>query len=318
MLKHLVLIVGLIGCGGGGGVSVEDLPDEIEGADCDRAVACEGVVDRATCEGSIDQSNGFGAIEAGVKDGTIKYDSGKAGDCADSRGGTSCTFPGFHSDNPCADVFTGTVPTGGSCVIDLQCANFGECVATSPSCDPEIMCCVGTCMGSVAESPIGGPCANDLNFCVENSYCKQGTGTGPGTCTALVAAEGAACDEIDACVNPFYCNLNFQTNTGTCKKPAASGAACSRMDLLPCADSRDYCDATTLTCVKDVAVGGTCGAGIQCVGYATCIAGTCVADIAAGGACQVDAGGQCAGDLDCVGGKCTLPLPGMVCTLPPS
>ena len=318
MLKHLIFIVGVIGCGGGGGVSVEDLPDEIEGAQCDRAVACEGIADRATCEAAVDLNDAeFGALQAAVKDGTIKYDSGKAADCADSFGSTDCSFPGFHEDNPCDDVFTGTVATGGACVIDLQCANFGSCV-TMPSCDPETTCCTGTCMGMATESPIGGPCGNETSFCGFDAFCKTPATGGAGTCTALIAGEGTACDEIDACVNPLYCNLNFQTGTGTCKKAAASNATCSRMDLIPCADSRDYCDPTMLKCVRDAAVGAACPTGVQCVGFASCIAGTCVADIAAGGACSVDTGADCAGNLECIGGTCKLPPVGMTCMLPPS
>lgn len=317
MLKQLIFLVGVIGCGGGGGISVGDLPDEIEGAQCDRAVACEGIADRATCDAAVElDAADYGSIEAGVEDGTIKYDSGKAADCADSFGSTDCTFPGFHSDDPCEDVFVGTVPTGGACMIDLQCANFGECVQTMPSCDPDLMCCAGTCMGMTAESPIGGPCNNETNFCAANAFCKTPQGGGAGTCTALLAGEGTACDEIDACENPLYCNLSFETGTGTCKRAAASGATCSRMDLIPCADSRDYCDPTMLKCVRDAAVGAACPTGVQCVGYASCIAGTCVADIPAGGACQVEAGADCAGSLECISGTCVLPPPGMTCSLP--
>nr|MBA3500491.1 hypothetical protein [Deltaproteobacteria bacterium] len=240
-----------------------------------------------------------------------------AAKCADAQGNTNCTFPGFNVENPCEDVFTGTVATGGACVIDLQCANFGNCVQTVPSCDSDLMCCPGTCMGMSAESPIGGPCGNDVNFCASGSYCKE-PATGPGTCTALLAGEGTACDAIDACVNPLYCNLSFTTGTGTCKKPAASGQTCVRMDLIPCADSREFCDPTMLKCIKDVSIGATCGNGVQCVGYSSCLNGTCVADIPAGGACQVDAGADCVGGLECIAGKCALPPPGMVCMLPPS
>lgn len=318
-MRHHFIVLMLataVGCGGGG-ISVGDLPDEIVGAQCDQAVACQTVVDRATCDKSVGFDDGeYGTIEAGVKDGTIKYNGDKAEACADGIGDTSCTFPGFHEENACDDVFTGTVPTGGACLIDLQCANFGECEQTDPNCDNEIACCPGTCMGTATESPIGGPCANELNFCAQNSFCKQPATGGAGTCTALVATEGGACDELDACVNPMYCNLNFTSGAGTCKTPAARNATCSRMDLLPCADSRDYCDMTQLKCIPRVAVGAACPTGTQCVGYASCIAGTCVADIAPGGACQVETGPDCAGNLDCIGGVCALAPDGLTCMLP--
>jgi hypothetical protein len=316
-MKRLLLVFA-IGCGGGG-IGIDDLPEEIVGAQCDYAVACDLVEDRATCNASVSaDSEELRAIQAAVDDGTVKYDSGKAADCADSIGDTNCGFEGLHVEDPCDSVFTGTVPTGGACVIDLQCANGGECVVTG-ACDPETMCCPGTCMGTVTESPIGGPCDDDMHFCsVTDAYCKPpAAGPGPGTCTALIPNLGATCEEIDACANPMYCNLNFQTGAGTCARPAKSGETCVRADILPCDDSRDHCDPTTLKCVRDVAVGATCGAGVQCVGYATCVNGACVADIPAGGACMVETGADCAGALECIGGVCALePVDGMTCTLP--
>jgi hypothetical protein len=319
MRTSILVLVVAMGCGGGGGVSVGDLPDSIDDNRCDRLVACQGVQDRATCDAATQTDvSGYGSVEAAVEDGTIKYDSGAAADCANSYGSTNCTFPGFHEKDPCDDIFKGTVATGGACVIDLQCANNGNCQYAG-NCDPEVMCCTGTCQGGQMqmESAIGGPCGDDIHSCAVNAYCKE-AGQGPGTCTALVTMEGAACDEIDACSNPMYCNLNFQTGTGTCKKPAASKAACSRMDLLPCADLRDHCDPTSMTCVRDIAVGMPCATGQQCVGYASCIAGTCVADIPLNGACTTGGNtAQCAVDLECTAGKCQLPpTTGVTCKLP--
>ena len=317
MRTSVLLLAVVLGCGGGG-VSVGDLPDKIDDERCDRLVACGGAQDGATCDAATQADlEDYGSVQAGVEDGTIKYDSGAAADCASSFGNTSCNFPGFHQKDPCDDVFQGTVPTGGACVIDLQCANNGNCVYPN-NCDPDVMCCTGTCMGGTmrTESAIGGPCSDELHFCGTNAYCKSPT-NGPGVCTALVTNEGAACDELDACSNPMYCNLNFQTGMGTCKKAAASKAACSRMDLIPCADLRDFCDPTSLTCIRDIAVGGACGPGIQCVGYSSCINGTCVADIPLNGACVADTGADCAVDLECIAGKCQLPpVTGMTCMLP--
>lgn len=314
MQHRLVLVAFVIGCGGGG-VSIDDLPDELEDAQCDRAVACESIQDRATCENAVDfDDEDYRAIKAAIDDGTIEYDADKAGECVDAFGGGDCEFAGFQDEDPCEDIFTGTVATGGACVIDLQCANAGECVIDE-SCDSETMCCTGVCMGSTTESPVGGPCGDDLHVCVAGSFCAAGTGTGPGTCTAPVTTEGAACEEIDGCVNPLYCNLSFTSGQGTCKRPPGRGAACNRMDLLPCSDSRDFCDTATSTCLPRVAAGGACSAALPCVAYASCEAGTCVADIPAGGACGTT-GPDCAGSLECISGTCALPPVGMTCMLP--
>lgn len=309
-------MLALVACGGGS-IAVEDLPAEVKDARCDNLVKCEGIADRATCNAAITlDTSTVSPIQAGIKNGTIKYNADKAGDCVDQISGQSCAFDGFHNDSACDGILTGTVATGGACVISEQCANHGDCTPTDGNCDPDTACCAGTCMGGSIESALGGPCDDELHVCATAAYCKPGTGSGPGTCTALVAGEGTACDDIQACVNPLYCNLNFQTGVGACKKPAASNAACVRADLIACADQRDYCNATSLTCVRRVAVGAACMSGsMPCVGYASCIAGTCVADIAAGGACVVDSGADCAGNLMCTAGTCQPRPSGPVCTL---
>lgn len=299
----------------GSSVGVDDLAGDIEDARCDALVRCSGIADRATCDAAVNVDDAeIETIKTGIKNGTIKYDGDQAGDCIDQLGDRSCEFTGLHTENQCDGVFTGTVPAGGACSINLQCANQGECVITG-TCDPETMCCTGTCMGSSNESPIGGPCDDDVHFCGTTAYCKPSATSGnPGTCAALIAGEGSACDAIDACVNPLYCNVNFQTEMGTCKKPSASNAACSRMDIIPCADSRDYCDATSLTCVRRIAPGGACSTTLPCVSYATCLSGSCVADLPLGAACT-GSGADCAGDLDCINGTCQAQPAGMVCTL---
>lgn len=314
-MKRLLVGSLLVFAACGDSVDFDDLPDGLEDARCDALVRCNGIQDSKTCDAAFNlDSADFDTIRTGIKNGTIKYDGDKAAECLDQLGGAGCTFDGFHETNACDGVFTGTVPAGGTCSIDLQCANQGDCQLAG-NCDPDTQCCTGTCVAGTIESAIGGPCDDEIHECAVNAYCKPGTGQGPGTCAALVSGEGTACDALQACANPLYCNINFQTDMGTCKKPAASNAACSRMDLIPCADSRDYCDQTSLTCVRRVAVGGTCSNTLPCVGFSSCISGTCVADIPLGGACTADGGADCAGNLDCISGTCQVPPTGMVCTL---
>ncbi len=310
-------MLALVACGGGS-IAVEDLPGDVKDARCDNLLKCEGIADRATCNGAIPaDTSQVPAIQAAIKNGTIKYNGDKAGDCVDQLSGRSCEFEGFHNESACSDVLTGTVATGGACVLDEQCANRGNCQPTGSTCDPATTCCAGTCVGGSTVSALGGPCSDQMHTCGTTAYCKPGTTSGAvGTCTALVTGEGTACDAVSACVNPLFCNVNFQTGMGTCKKPAASGAACVRMDLLPCADSRDFCNTTSNTCVRRIAVGAACVSGsMPCVDYASCIAGTCAGDIPAGGACVVDSGANCAGSLACTNGTCQAQPTGPVCTL---
>ncbi len=320
MIKHLLWVTCVClaaACGGGGGgISPGDLADEIEGAQCDFLVKCEGTADRATCDASVSVSGTeFNNLLEAIDRGTIKYDSGAAKECADFIGGGSCEFGGFHTDNPCDDIFEGTVAVGGACFVSLECAGNGECDQNDQTCDPDVACCPGTCVAGPTESAIGGPCDDDLHFCAFNSFCKTTDTGAPGTCTALIPNEGAACTDIDACANPMYCNINFTTGSGTCKKAPSSGATCNRTtDLLPCADSRDYCDPATSKCVRNAAVSAACGNGISCVDYASCVNSVCVADPKAGENCVVD-GQDCTGSLECVNGKCSLPPVGISCPL---
>lgn len=300
---------------GGGGVSVEDLPVELEDAQCDYLVRCQGVVDSATCHDAYDINDAsYQTILNGVDDGTIEYDEDAAGRCRDYYLDLECTFQGLNLESPCNDVFVGTVPTGGACTIDLQCAGAGECVPTDANCDPSTTCCAGTCEASTEMvSSSGGPCNDDIHVCGENLYCKA-TGETSGTCEPLITEEGAPCEgSLGACANPMYCNIDlFGTGApSVCTRPAASGAACDLDDLLPCADERDYCDGST--CVRNVTPGGTCGEGIACVGYASCIDGICVAEVPLGGACGADGGPDCAGSLECINGTCQLEPDGLVC-----
>lgn len=315
MFKHLLWVgMFLAACGGGGGVGPDDLEDEFIDANCDFLVKCEGSPDKATCDASLFlDGNEFASILAAVDRGTITYDEDAAQACVDAIRGQGCEFDGFHSADPCEDVFQGTVQPGGACFVDLECAGTGVCNQTDPSCDPDVACCPGTCAMGPTESAAGGPCGDELHFCALGTYCKASATGGNGTCTAVVTMEGAACDEIDGCANPMYCNLDFMTGTGTCKAAPGSGETCSREDLLPCADNRDYCDPATMKCVRSAAVGAACGNGISCVDYASCINSVCVADLEAGAACTVDTGAECHGSLDCIGGVCTAPPPGMAC-----
>jgi hypothetical protein len=308
MHKLLVLVACVAACDDS--IPIEELPDEIRDAQCEFAVRCQLIEDAQTCRAVTGfTGNVFETIIAGVDDGTIDYDADAARECVDAFADRSCEFPGFHDSNPCDDVFDGTVAAGGACFVDEECANDGNCRPTQTGCDRDIACCPGTCEAVPALVAIGGTC-DATSSCVDTAYCKRPMGQPTGTCTALIA-EGAACDELDACADPMFCDL-LGGGSMTCKRPAASGATCSRMHLVPCLDIRDYCDATALVCVRRVGVGESCSAGTPCVGYASCQAMSCVADLEVGAACMAN-GADCAGSLACVNGTCTAPPAGMAC-----
>lgn len=319
MRSFLVCALVVAACGGDGGGTDggDDVPlgaippgeyhAALASAECDFAVKCETVEDRATCDAAnILVNQAQQSLLAAIVDGSVSYDGEAAKRCVEFLKMQDCTFDGLHVDNPCDDVFKGTVASGGACFIDDQCANRGMCNQNDGNCDTDVACCIGTCAGALTESPITGPCADNLHYCARDAYCR---GT---TCSALVATEGAACDSFVACADPMVCT---GAASGTCKTPPATGAACVRTDVLACADSRDYCDASTLKCTRSAPPGASC-ANAVCVDYAKCIQNTCVADKKLGETCTTGAGvADCAGTLECTGGTCTAPPAGKTCKL---
>jgi len=294
----------------GSGVSIDDFQSKLADAFCKNAVECQQAPDLTSCKAAIQvKSRLFETLVAKVKSKVIAYDADKAGECIDSITTASCAFTGFRGEasNPCQETFAGTVAANGACTIDFECASQGICVQTDPNCDSDLMCCPGTCRAATPTVPLGGDCTNAN--CDYTGYCSSATNK----CTAPLTTAGASCDEFDACANPMYCDL-FAT-TPTCVTAAARGATCDPMSLIPCADSRDYCDATTMKCTANVAVGQACGGTNEasCVGYADCTNMICVALALAGGACTAGDDSSCLGDLDCPSGTCTLTPPQTAC-----
>lgn len=296
----------------GDSIDLNDFESAVLDAACSNAVTCGSMPDVATCRAALNTSKDLLTIIAKAKTGAITYNSDKAGECVDMIESRTCAFDGFHttSRSPCLDVFAGKVAAAGACVIDSECVTGHYCGQTDPQCDTDTSCCAGTCLAIPADVPIGGDCS--AAPCVDGAYCDS-----MDRCATPIAAEGTACDGFTACANPMYCNVFSQAPT--CERPAGRGATCDPDKLIPCADNRDYCDATSMKCTQVSAVNGTCGTqGPGCVSYATCTNSVCVADPKAGESCMYDAQNQsdnCLGNLTCSanGSPCTLPAAATPC-----
>jgi hypothetical protein len=297
MRETLVLMV-IAACGTVPPIEFDTYPDELLAAECAFRVACDLFPDTATCEDALYFDEGtITTLDNLIAAGAVRYDTDAASACVGTIRAQSCSFPGFQPiDNPCERVFAGTIAPGGACEVDAECEDLGFCQMTDPSCDRSDACCVGTCVARPDEPEIGEACDNT---CVAGAYCSPS-----GTCQAIVTAEGADCDAVDACANPMYCNV--ASALGTCVVPAASGAECDPEDPLPCADTRDYCDAVRTTCVRESGIGSACSADIDCIGYASCVRAACTADPGLGDACN-EGGPACLGSTQCDGITCVAP-----------
>lgn len=315
--SFVTIALALVACSDGkkSSIAIDDFVDALRSAECDFEVRCEAVPDEATCiEASPLSSTTLITTIADAKSGLITYDEKAAAACVNVFAGLGCTFSDITAPvEICNSVFAGTVATNGACVVDGECADHGNCVATDQSCDSATACCAGTCaVNMTSQSPIGGPCSD--SECVDGAYCSH-PATGAPVCAAQVSSEGGACDAFDACKAPLQCDLGIGTGTGTCKSLPAEGEACETSSLFACNDLRDYCDPTAKVCTHRVDVGADC-TNASCAGFAGCDQTTkkCVARPSLGDACDDSSAGNCLGSLDCVDGTCSAGPAGMDCS----
>ena len=296
-------------CGGGGGgsgsIAIDDLVARTQAAMCHLSVACGVVPDTATCNASlfVVTETPVLSVVASIKRGTTRYDGDLAQQCLNQIANQPCPSapPNLEA---CDRVFQGTVIAGGACVINEECISQ-DCVYPS-SCNST--CCTGTCGPGKGLVPLGAACGGtDSTFCSSDAFCKNGV------CAAQVH-EGSFCDNQDLCEPGTSCQLTSSGTTTICTADyPAHGTTCT--PNWPCQRSDDYCDPTSLTCVRRKLPGTSCD-GIECVRYATCVNGTCTTIPGPGASC-FDATGQpilnCLGDLICIGDVCAAPPPLEVC-----
>jgi len=310
-MKSLLFVLATVAaCSGSSSVSIKDLPAQIQSAFCKNQVECQFYPDVATCNAAYQVNDDYIlTMSAAVTAKRATYDADLGAQCVDEVASQGCTFTGFQppADDPCGKMFTGLVAAGGSCFEQPECADQGVCEHTDTSCDPNIACCTGMCVAANAKAAIGATCAVSTD-CVAGAYCAQTSMK----CAALATAAGAACDGFDGCTNPMICSYEVTTNTfTTCYTPAARKATCDPNQIfVACADARDYCDATTMTCTQNVAEGVGCEGsnGAVCVGYDECVNAFCAPRPTAQMAC-VDQGGfsDCLGTLTCTNATCQQP-----------
>jgi hypothetical protein len=294
-----------------GGVGVNDLKNQEIDALCDRLARCGQISDKQTCIDVYNRLFNDDQLKAGVGNGSITYDDGKAGDCIDAIRGESCDLS--SKDNrvepeSCKDAVKGTRKQGDPCYFNGECTS-NSCAAPTGTCT--MACCAGTCNADPpAAVAIGKSCADAP--CVDGAYCDDTT-----TCVALIA-QNAACASSSNCTYGTICA--GQTGALTCTPTPKAGDTCLLEDgaFATCSTEGLDCDSTN-HCVALLDKGATCGdATPPCKGDLTCDPSTlkCGSPPADGQACT----DQCASPDHCVingttgQGTCTAPLAnGMPC-----
>jgi hypothetical protein len=226
-----------LGCGGGGGIGLDQLPAARAQAVCAQNFKCNSAADLMNELGDMDkpitqpecvmniQAEWFvtvSSISDGQAKGRVAYDQPKAEACIAAIKAMSCDDwnSGLKEPPECAQAFVAKVAVGGKCQTALECID-GVCVGADASTDPPTD---GTC---TAKASAGQACMSvDLvtDTCAEGNYCASDN-----TCVAKKAG-GVACAGDNECGSG-----NCNDTTGECSgyvTCAVSGPATAKSTLI--------------------------------------------------------------------------------------
>jgi hypothetical protein len=328
---------GGVGSGADGGGTVPSVPIAITDLCsvfvddlCQEAMQCEHAAyrDLSHCRAEVD-CYGVAQLQASVAQGSVLYDSAKAGACHARFAGDPCNFD-FFLFTPdifqvladCPGTLTPERHAGDACVADGECMQGLHCLKDTAR------HCPGKC---TAYAQAGQPCGTTVMpgyylscgpqlLCQNNVCVPYAT---PGSACASVSECGPAiiCLNDPACTNlNLWCDLTGDAGPGMCQPGVSEGAACgsgtpaaprSRID---CASSL-WCEQIFVepgTCHKPGGAGspcsdaGGCTSGFHCAGYVPfgtgATLGQCVGISQNGGPCTFAS--DCAAGLSCANHAC--------------
>lgn len=176
--------------------------------------------DVSTCE-TYQTSTCNQTAATATASGTLQYNSGNVKPCIDAVNAAYSGSPATISEavlanisQLCASVFVGSVPTGGACTIDQDCATSGQICASAPG-------QTAKCSTATPRSQ-GNECLDTGDQC-QDSYCDSVQGSSSyGTCVPPQTF-GQPCSATELCDGADYCD----STTGTCQALAGNGAPCT-------------------------------------------------------------------------------------------
>ena len=272
-----------------GSEPIESFAADLIAAGCGWSARCNGV---ATVDGCVAATAGIMSpqILQDVQSGVVSYDPALGYRCVQLTLHQPCFGPGDLES--CQAAFTGTLPAGAACTLNMECVS-GGCVKTACGAD----CCPGTCAdGTFARNlPVGADCSNGV--CSEGEFCD-------GRCKSRVG-EGAACGPTAICQADLDC---YGSAAPTCVRLGGLGAQCATAF---CEMSVAVCNETTLVCSAPPRAGDPCKGVAECGVALDCVGGACAVPGVVGQPCVGATGSvQCQhgygpyGSVTCTNGVC--------------
>ncbi len=284
-------------------------------------------------------------LRAAITAGHAVYDPAAMRGCLDAYAGLSCDYVN-ESDvvSACANAMQGTVPVGGECVSQIECADNlattycastgtcpGQCAARGgpgATCSDDVGCLLTLACDSDSSTcktrlKSGDACSETggTGVCGGLTSCEPDPSTGAASCVTLgsgtaALAEGQTCGGSGPCATDLICTMapgDGGASSYTCQKRAASGGPCHFALGNPCPDA-EYCpvplaEASTGsgTCTPRLGLNQPCDDTIllQCQDGLVCgSGGTCMAKQRIGGSCGEN--DECYSS-HCTGGVCVVP-----------
>jgi hypothetical protein len=182
------------------------------------------------------------------------------------------------SDNPCRNVFQGTIPTGGHCSEDGECAEvpgsaYVSCESGVCALSPDdyyasdVHAKLGdACSLTCSVDDYGSSCSANVATISTHDACWKEDGlfcNSSGSCEAIPAV-GQACPAY-TCGKDAHCDAS----TRLCATGIATGPCPSYDECL----STSYCDSDTQMCIPRKANGATCNYREECQ------SGSCEGDV---------------------------------------
>ncbi len=193
----------------GGAVPLEQVHSLRAAATCEALAACHAtsVISQrlgddcaAGLEHQIRQLYGD-AVDAAIAEGVVVYDAQAAWRCVQGTTIAPCNL--FETEPACGEVYTGTVPVGGPCVLDLECEGAAWCDASTG--------CPGRCVearsagsGCTADRQCAGVASCRLGSCQDKLRLDDRCSSDGAECIGILSCSPAAPGQpATFCRNPF-------------------------------------------------------------------------------------------------------------------